>query len=255
MFNTVNGIEMYWEETGEGEPLLWLHGGMGLGTDWTHIYKESPAGYRLVAPDLRGHGRTNDPDNRFSFRQCALDVRELLRQLHIDRVKAVGLSGGGIVLLHLATLEPSLVERMVTVSAPPYFPEQARAIQRSFSPAMLGDAEVARMRERHPRVGQLDRLFDYTHAMGNTYDDVNFTPPLLSTISAETLIVFGDRDFLYPVSMATDLRNAIPRSYLWVVPNGGHGPVFGSDAPRFVETSLAFLRGDWSASSRQSSSR
>jgi pimeloyl-ACP methyl ester carboxylesterase len=78
---------------------------------------------------------------------------------------------------------------------------------------------------------------------------VTFTPPYLSTIAAETLIVFGNRDPLYPASLAFDLQTAIPRSYLWMVPNAGHGPVFGDDAPRFVETSTSFLRGDWKQTS------
>ena len=77
------------------------------------------------------------------------------------------------------------------------------------------------------------------------YDDVNFTPPYLGKITAETLIVFGDRDPLYPVSLAFELRAAIPKSHLRVVPNGGHGPVFGDAAPRFAETAVAFLRGEW----------
>jgi pimeloyl-ACP methyl ester carboxylesterase len=74
---------------------------------------------------------------------------------------------------------------------------------------------------------------------------VNFTPPYLATISAETLIVFGDRDPLYPVSLAFELHAAIPGSYLWVVPNGGHAPVFGDGAARFAEAATAFLRGAW----------
>ncbi len=57
---------------------------------------------------------------------------------------------------------------------------------------------------------------------------MNFTPPYLGTITADTLIVFGDRDPFYPVSLGLELRAAIPRSYLWVVPNGGHGPLFGN---------------------------
>ena len=247
MMIAVNGIDLFCDTTGDGEPLLWLHGGMGCGADWQFIFKVPPAGYRIVAPDLRGHGETTNPSGAFTFRQCALDLNALLRHLQIDRVKAIGLSGGGIALLHLATMEPSLVERMVVVSAPPYFPEQARAIQRTFSPAMLGEAEMERMRGRHTRPGQLEQLFASVRSMADTYDDVNFTPPLLSTIAAETLIVFGDRDFLYPVSLAVDLRNAIPHSYLWVVPNGGHGPVFGDAAARFVETTLSFLRGGWNA--------
>ena len=74
---------------------------------------------------------------------------------------------------------------------------------------------------------------------------MSFTPPHLGTITAQTLIVFGDRDPLYPVSLAFELRAAIPGSHLWVVPNGGHGPVFGEWGPRFAETALSFLRGEW----------
>ncbi len=242
----VEGIELHWEETGDGEPLVWIHGGMGCGSDWRYIFKEPPPGYRLLAPDLRGHGASTNPSGSFTFRQCAADLRAWLRDLGLSRVKAIGLSGGGITALHMATAEPRLIESMVLVSAPPYFPAEARAIQRQFSEAMVGDAEMERMRKRH-RGGesQIQQLFAITRGFGDSYDDVNFTPPYLSTITAETLIVFGDRDPLYPVSLAFELRASIPRSYLWIVPNGGHGPVFREAAPRFVETALAFLRGDW----------
>jgi pimeloyl-ACP methyl ester carboxylesterase len=75
----------------------------------------------------------------------------------------------------------------------------------------------------------------------DSYDDVNFSLPELSAITADTLIVFGDRDPFYPVSLAVELSQAIPRSQLWVVPDAGHSPVFGARAPQFVSTALAFL--------------
>ena len=50
-----------YEIIGEGEPLLWLHGFMGCGADWNHIFKQPPAGYRLIAPDMRGHGASTSP--------------------------------------------------------------------------------------------------------------------------------------------------------------------------------------------------
>lgn len=237
-----NAMQLHFDTHGQGEPLVWLHGGMGHGADWQYIFKEPPAGYRLIAPDLRGHGRSTGASATYSFRQSALDVAALLDHLRIDGVKVIGLSGGGITALHLATLQPARVTAMVVISAPAAFPEQARAIQRIYSEAMLSDADRARMHERHPREGQLDTLFAQVHAMADG-DDPNFTPDQLATISAETLIVFGDRDFLYPVSLAVELREAIPRSWLWVVPNGGHGPVFGPAAPLFVDTALAFFRG------------
>jgi pimeloyl-ACP methyl ester carboxylesterase len=85
------------------------------------------------------------------------------------------------------------------------------------------------------------------HARGfaDSYDDVHFTPQSLQRITAETLVVFGDRDPLYPVRLAFELRASIPRSFLWVVPNGGHGPVFGPAAGPFLQTAEAFFSGSW----------
>ena len=245
MMLRLHDMELHYDVHGEGEPLLWLHGGMGHGPDWTFIFKEPPAGYRLIAPDLRGHGRSTGASPAYSFRQSAIDVAALLDHLSIDRVRVVGLSGGGISALHLAILQPARVTSLVTISAPPAFPEQAKAVQRIFSETMLEESERARMRERHRRPGQIDTLFAQVHAMPDG-NDPNFTRADLATIAADTLIVFGDRDPLYPVSLAVELKDAIPRSWLWVVPNGGHGPVFGPHAPAFVKTALAFLAGRYS---------
>jgi pimeloyl-ACP methyl ester carboxylesterase len=242
MVIAVNGVDLHYEIAGAGEPLLWLHGFMGAGSDWQHVLSEPPAGFRLIAPDLRGHGSSTNPASRFSFREAAQDVIALLRHLQVERVKAVGISGGGIVLLHMATAQPALIDSMVLVSAPPYFPERTRALQRQASAAMFGEAEMEMMRRKHVHgERQIEQLFGWSRALADSYDDVNFTPPYLSTITARTLIVFGDRDPLYPVSLAFELHHAIPGSHLWVVPNGGHGPVFGDHSARFRETALAFL--------------
>jgi pimeloyl-ACP methyl ester carboxylesterase len=108
------------------------------------------------------------------------------------------------------------------------------------------DTEWQQMRQWHKHGDeQIRALWRMGNAFKDSYDDMNFTPPYLSTITARTFIVHGDRDPLYPVKMAMELYAAIPRSYLWIIPNGGHGPIFGNMARRFAETSLAFLRGDW----------
>jgi pimeloyl-ACP methyl ester carboxylesterase len=246
---TVNDIEMYYETRGEGEPLLLLHGGGGVGANWELIFKEPPEGYRLIIPDLRGHGRSTNPSEEFTFRQAALDVFALLDRLRIDRFKAIGLSLGAKTLLHIATQQPARVEAMVLVSATPYFPEQARALMGQLSSQEHSEAEWQQMRQWHKHGDeQIRQLWRLMSALKDSYDDMNFTPPYLSTIQARTLIVHGDRDPLYPVNLAMEMYAAIPRSYLWVVPNGGHGPIFGNITPQFVQTALAFLRGEWTGS-------
>jgi len=125
-----------------------------------------------------------------------------------------------------------------------YFPEQARAIMRQVAPAdKQPQQEWETMRKRH-KLGdqQIVALWDWTRDMKDSYNDMNFTPSSLSGITASTLIVYGDRDPLYPVEMAVEMYRAIPRSSLWVVPNGGHGPVFLDSAPEFAAKALLFFR-------------
>src|SRR6266700_2237372 len=238
----INGIEMYYEVRGAGEPLVLLHGGTGAGVNWSLVFKEPPAGFQLIVPDLRGHGRSNNPSGEFTFRQSALDVFALLDYLNIAQFKAIGVSLGAKTLLHAATQQPARVEAMVLVSATPYFPEQARAVMRQVSPDNRTEAEWAQMRQWHKHGDeQIRALWKMTNAFKDSYDDMNFTPSLLSTIKARTLIVHGDRDPLYPIAMAVELYSSIPHSYLWVIPNGGHGLIFGDMADRFAEAALAFL--------------
>jgi len=72
---------------------------------------------------------------------------------------------------------------------------------------------------------------------------MNFTPAHLAKSCARTLIVQGDRDFLYPVELSSEMYRAIPNSSLWIVPGGSHGPIFFDRAERFAQTALEFLRG------------
>jgi pimeloyl-ACP methyl ester carboxylesterase len=94
---------------------------------------------------------------------------------------------------------------------------------------------------------QARELAEQFYGFKDSYWDMAFTPPLLSTITAKTLIVHGDRDEYFPVDIAFDQFKAIPNSYLWVFPNGGHTPYSGSDrrTTYFAETALEFLSGSW----------
>ncbi len=239
----INGIEMFYEMDGKGEPLLLLHGGGGCHEDWVHCGRDQLlAQYTLIAPDARGHGRSTNPQKTITHGQCALDTLGLLDHLGIEKCRAIGMSMGGNILLHMATLQPERIEAMVVVSATMFFPEQARAIMRQV-PEQQPAGEWDAMRKRH-RLGdeQIVALWEWQRGMKDSYDDMNFTPPSLARITASTLIVYGDRDFLYPVEMAVEMYRAIPSSELWIVPSGGHGPIFGESKSQFVETALAFLR-------------
>ena len=250
----VNGLDLYYRDTGRGSPLLLLHGFTGNGDDWQHVFTAARTGgakgeggspidgHRVIAPDLRGHGRSSNPSGRFRFADVARDIFALLDRLGIDQVTAVGMSAGANALLHMASQQPSRVAAMIHVSGTPRFPDQARLIMRSFTEDSRSDVDWAEMRSRH-HLGddQIRALWRHAREFADDRDDMNFTAESLSRITARTLIVHGDRDPLYPVELAVELLRGIPNAALWVVPNGGHGPIFGEQAAPFVRTAAAFF--------------
>lgn len=143
---------------------------------------------------------------------------------------------------------------MVLLCSAPYYPEQARAIMRQVAVEGRSPEDWESMRQRH-RLGdeQIRALWRQTNSFKDSYEDMNFTPPQLATIKTPTLIAHGDRDPLYPVGLAVEMKTAIPNSWLWIIPNGGHPPIFGEfggggvKSEFFAETALEFLRGKWAA--------
>ena len=243
----VNGITLAYRVVGEGEPLVLLHGFGGTGGAWSFLLEDFSAHYRLIVPDLRGHGRSTNPSGRFTHRQSALDIFALLDRLGVDTFSAIGRSTGGMTLLHMATSQPERVEAMVLSGATSYFPEQAREIMRASDPESLSVEALEARGQAHSRGAEQAReLASQFFAAKDNYDDMNFTQPYLSTITASTLIVHGDRDSFFPVSIPVEEYEAIPDSYLWIVPNGGHVPLLGSERGRtfFSEVVLDFL-GEW----------
>jgi pimeloyl-ACP methyl ester carboxylesterase len=240
---SVNGMQMYFEIYGEGEPLVLLHWFTGSSQSWKPFIPAFSQDYQLIIPDLRGHGRSTNPSLAFTHRQSALDIFSLLDHLHIQCCKAIGISSGGMSLLHMATQQPARLTAMVLIGSTIYFSAPSRAIQRAAVPESW---DWALLRERHAYGDeQISALLGQFQKFADSYDDMNFTSPYLSTITAKTLIVHGDRDAHFPVSIPVEMYNTIPQSYLWIIPNGDHIPIFEKHQAAFTTTVLEFLKGDW----------
>src|SRR5258708_37128788 len=239
---TLNGAQIYFEVHGSGEPVLLLHGFSGSSQDWMALAAEWGTQFQLIVPDLRGHGRSGILSKPLRHSEAARDMLALLDHLKVSPCKGLGISGGGNVLLHMATMQPERIKAMVLVSATPYFPAQARSIMRQDANS-LPEAEREILRRRHPGGERAIRaILASTEAFADSYDDMSFTPPHLATIQARTLIVQGDRDPLYPVELSVEMAKAIPKSSLWIVPDGGHGPVICYRWAEIVVAAGAFLR-------------
>jgi pimeloyl-ACP methyl ester carboxylesterase len=239
----VNGIELHYTVEGAGEPLLLLHGFGGCAANWDGIATELAQHYRLILVDMRGHGQSTNPSGKFTHAQSAADVRALLDLLAIKRVRAVGFSSGAMTLLHLATSSPERLSKMVLVSGTTHFPDQARAILRSFTIQTMPPGVQQMYRQCASRgATQIRSLAAEFRAFGDNYDDMNFKPADLAKIKARTLIIHGDRDPFFPVSIPVAMYQSIPDAELWIVPGGTHSPTAGAEEPAFVKEVENFLR-------------
>ena len=236
-------VALYVEEHGAGQPLLLLHGFGGCGQNWQPFVPQLAPHYRLIIVDLRGHGRSTNPQNTFTHQAAALDVVRLLEKLGVARCAAMGMSSGAMTLLHMTSRHPACIDAMVLISATTHFPEQAKAIMRRASLATMPPPVRAMYRACAQRGDeQIDQLLAQFKALAGNDEDMNFTPQDLSRITARTLIVHGDRDAFFPVDIANQLHRAIPDCALWMIQGGEHVPIYDPGVP-FVTTALQFLKG------------
>ncbi|MGO4670985.1 alpha/beta fold hydrolase [Bosea sp. 2RAB26] len=239
----IDNIGMYYEEYGVGTPLVLLHGFGGCGQNWLPFTAKLSERHRLIVVDLRGHGRSTNPENRFTHREAASDVFLLLEKLGVGRFSAMGISSGGMTLLHMATSQPKRIDSMVLISATTHFTDQARVIMRRASFEFMPQQVREMYRECAKRGDeQISQLIDQINALGESHDDMNLTEQDLSSIAARTLVVHGDRDRFFPVEIPVSIYRSIPDAALWIVPGGEHAPIYDPIVP-FTSTALRFLDG------------
>lgn len=241
----LHGLEMYFEIRGEGDPLLLVHGWSGNAEYFAPLVEVLSDHYRLIIPELRGHGRSTNPDGTFTTRQAAEDLLALLDLLQLAPVRAIGASAGGLTLLHMATQRPSALSRMILVGVGPRFPPDCRQSMADASPDRYSPEWWQVMRGRHPGGDeQIREISGYLNQLAAAEGDVDFSQPVLSEIQARTLIVQGDSDWCFPPILAAEMHQGIPDASLWVIPWGEHVPILGPRAPMFLDLALEFLEGD-----------
>ena len=118
-FTTSDGVEIHYRCEGAGEALLLLHGLGSAADDWQAQIDYYQARYCVIAPDLRGHGRSGVNGKDYSMQRFARDVNELLDHLGIERVTIIGLSMGGAVAFQTALDQPARVRQLLIVNSGP----------------------------------------------------------------------------------------------------------------------------------------
>ena len=115
----VNGLKMYYEIRGSGEPVVLLHGAfMAISGDWSDWVNELSKTRKVIVVEMQGHGRTADIDRDMTFDNLSDDIAGLLAYLKIERADIAGYSLGGGVAINTAIRHPEKVRKVVSISAP-----------------------------------------------------------------------------------------------------------------------------------------
>jgi pimeloyl-ACP methyl ester carboxylesterase len=201
-YANVNGLSLYYEEHGSGEPLVLLHGGLGATELWAPVLPALSAGRRVIAVDLQGHGRTADVDRPFRAETMADDVAALIEHLGLERADLMGYSLGGHVALRTAIQHPQRVRRLVVISIA-FRRDGNHADAIAAMDAMT--AEAAEMMQQSPIGAMYARIAprpeDWTGLVAKTADfvklDYDWTEEVRG-IDAPAMLVYADADSVRP---------------------------------------------------------
>jgi pimeloyl-ACP methyl ester carboxylesterase len=199
-FAPVNGLELYYEVRGAGEPLILLHGGVvGIVMFGPNLQALS-RGRRLIAVELQGHGRTADIDRPLSYEAMADDVEALMGHLDIGRADVMGLSLGGSVALQVAIRHPGLVRKLAVVSTPfsrdGWYPEVLAGFDRMDRSAgeVMKQSPLAQMYPDVDFPGLFAKIGDLQR------QDYDWSAQV-QEMKGPTMLVFADADALRPAHM------------------------------------------------------
>jgi 3-oxoadipate enol-lactonase len=220
----------------DAPPLMLLH---SLGTDhrvWQPQAEALAGRFRVLRPDLRGHGRTNVPAGPYTIEGMAGDVLAALDALGVDRIAVAGLSIGGMVAQSLAALAPDRIAALVLVDTALAIPpadlwRQRAATVRSGGMAAIADAVLARWltpAADAAAAATLRALLLVTAPEGyagaaEAIAEADLTETT-RRLRLPTLVLVGDQDEATPRASAEALRDAIPGARLRLLPGAAHIP-------------------------------
>ena len=226
-YATVNGLRMYYEIHGTGEPLVLLHGGGStITTSFGKILPFLAKKHKVIAVELQAHGHTADRNRPTTFVQDANDVTELLNQLHIEKADFFGFSNGGQTAMQLALLHPEKVRKLILTSmfykregTPAAFWQGMAMARFSDMPQVYKDEFLKINNDSTALLAMFNRDANRMRGFKDWKDED------IRSITAPTLIVIGDQDLTRP-EHAVEMHLLLPQSRLTILP-GNHGSYMG----------------------------
>ena len=236
----VNGIELFYEEQGQGPPVVLIHGIMGAPRfTFANLLHALTPHFRVILPDTRGFGRTRHPKTTYHHAASADDLAGLIQHLGVAPAHVIGHGMGGIIAQNLALRHPQAVKSLVLLSTGSYVHKSfAEYFQRKIldyydkfkDDGMVGEYNLA------------DDPINYLRWAEQAITDGSYadTRERLPQIGCRVLVVHGELDEQYPVAHARLFKERLPRCRLEILPGRGHVLFF--EAPELLaQAILSFL--------------
>jgi pimeloyl-ACP methyl ester carboxylesterase len=217
LYASVNGLNIYYEIHGTGQPLVLLHGSFV----WATNYPTLSQGRQVILIDMQGHGHTADINRPITFEQMADDTAALLKHLKIEQTDVFGYGMGGTIGLALAIRHPELVRRLAICSAAyrpveESYPTDVLEAFRAMTPEAFAPKEWKEPYDKMSPAPNWKGLV--TKIVQMERDFKGFSKEQMKAIKAEVFIAVGDR---YDVGLehVVEMHHLIPKSQLAVFPN------------------------------------
>ena len=209
----IRGFKMYYEIYGTGKPLLIIHGNGGSIKNFSNQIPYFSKEYKVILADSRAQGKSIDTGDALNYEMMADDLNALLDELHLDSCYVIGWSDGGINGLLLAIRHPEKVKKLAVTGAN-LWPDST-AVEPSLYRWLAAEVDSL------SKVNQTPEIKNQYKLMAMMTKEPNITKEQLHTIKCPTLVIGGDHDALLPKHTLL-IAEAIPQSYLWIIPNSGH---------------------------------
>jgi pimeloyl-ACP methyl ester carboxylesterase len=230
----VNGIKVYYEVYGEGEPIILLHGAFyTIEMNWGELIPELSKTRKVIAIEFQGHGHTPYSDRKLDIVSLAKDVEGVMNYLKIDSADVAGYSMGGSIAYQFAVQSPKRLRKLVIISSTyktnGWLPIVNTAFK-DFKPELFDNTPIKTAYEavapdKTKWTMFLKQMFDFAEAPFDCGDSN------IAKITSPVLIISGDNDGLDKVELmktyqllgggVSDLET-IPKSHLAIVPSQGH---------------------------------
>jgi pimeloyl-ACP methyl ester carboxylesterase len=253
-FVPVNGLHMYYEECGSGKPLILLHGGTVTCHMWQPHLSCFVPHFRVITPDSRAQGRTDNPTGELSYRFMADDVAAFIQALGLTKPLVFGYSDGGQIALEIGMRYPNLTGGLVVGAAWYRFSETYLAFLKAIGVEGAGVVNIEYIQREMP--DRVD-LWKTEHARTDDPDywqtmlrqlsimwwtPLDYTAEDFQKITDPMLILLGDRDGTIELQQAVDMYRLIPNAELAILPNATHvSAIYSARSELTMKIVLDFL--------------